>query len=249
MTLFTLLFSIVLAGCNKPPELPVEPVIDFNCVTFKEVANGQDSLIIKINFQDGDGNVGLRGDESGIPYNDIFFFFDYQDSLITYDTRRSVPGYDTLPSYEFPYYCTNWIINPTITVTDVIKGANGINYRVESDVTIEDTVYIQQNPNHFNMDVTYFVQRNGVYEEFDWITSFEPQCGESFNGRFPILSDLNDRPLEGTLRYGMTSSGFLVLFRNDTLKLRIQIKDRDLNPSNVIETPPFTLLGVKDADC
>ena len=237
-----------LSACNKPPELPIEPIIDFNCVTFKEVNNGQDSLIFKINFQDGDGDVGLRGSENGIPYNDVFYYLDNRDSLITYATRREVPGYDTLPPYEFPYYCTNWIINPTITVTDVIR-ANGQDFTVLSDVTIEDTLYVQQNPDHFNMEVKYFVQRNGVYEEFDWVTSFEPQCGESFNGRFPVLSDLNDRPLEGTLRYAMTSSGFLFLFRNDTLKLQIQIKDRALNRSNTIETPPFTLLGVKDNDC
>jgi len=243
------LITVSVFGCNRPPELPVEPQIGFECVTFKEVANGQDSLIVKINFQDGDGDIGLRGDESGRPYNDVFYFFDNRDSLITYRTRSTVPGYDTLPAYEFPYYCTNWIINPTIQVTDVIRGPNGVDFRVTSDQVIEDTVYVQRNEDHFNMDIQYFVQRNGVFEEFDWVTSFEPQCGESFNGRFPVLSDLNDRPLEGTLRYGMTSSGFLFLFRNDTLKLRVRIKDRALNPSNVIETPPFTLLGVKDDDC
>jgi hypothetical protein len=249
LSLLIAALALFFSACNRPPELPVEPEIEFECVTFKEVANGQDSLIVKINFQDGDGDIGLRGDESGRPYNDVFYFFDSDEELITYSTRSTVPGYDTLPAYEFPYYCTNWIINPTIEVTDVIRGPNGVDFRYTSDVVVEDTVYVQRNTNHFNMDIQYFVQRNGVYEEFDWVTSFEPQCGESFNGRFPVLSDLNDRPLEGTLRYGMTSSGFLFLFRNDTLKLRIQIKDRALNRSNVIETPPFTLLGVRDAGC
>ena len=48
------------------------------------------------------------------------------------------------------------------------------------------------------------------------------------------------RPLEGSLRYGMTSSGWLFLFR-DTLKIEVMIQDRALNKSNVVSTPDFTL--------
>ena len=92
----------------------------------------------------------------------------------------------------------------------------------------------------------FFVKKNGTYTEFDWEVAFDPQCSDNFNGRFPILSDLTNSPLEGKLRYGLTSSGFNFLFRNDTLKLEVYIKDRSLNISNFIETPDFTLKSITE---
>ena len=92
----------------------------------------------------------------------------------------------------------------------------------------------------------------GEYEEFDWR---DPPYYQTFDGRFPLLNtkiedyQLVPRPLEGVLRYGMTSSGWLFLFR-DTLKLEIMIQDRALNKSNVVESGDFTLEMIRvDPDC
>jgi hypothetical protein len=39
----------------------------------------------------------------------------------------------------------------------------------------------------------------------------------------------------------MVSYGFEMILKNDIFKLRIYIKDRRLNTSNIIETPEVTL--------
>ena len=217
---------LTLAACYSPPEFPVEPSIGFNNIEFKEVSNALDSLIISISFQDGDGDLGLDPNEIQQPYNDIFGIdIDPPNKVpLTYSHRFQEP-WDTLPPYEWPYICTNYTTN--------FSGFEG------------DTLYIQKNEDHNNIFVEYFVKKNGVWSEFDWELSFEPQCTDSYNGRFPYLGDDNaGTPLEGILRYGMTSAGFKLLFRNDTLKLRLRIKDRALNNSNVIETPEFVLRDI-----
>jgi hypothetical protein len=45
--------------------------------------------------------------------------------------------------------------------------------------------------------------------------------------------------------YAMVGSGFLNTFSVSTLKLEVQIKDRELNKSNIITTPEFTLNGIR----
>ena len=91
----------------------------------------------------------------------------------------------------------------------------------------------------------YFVKKNGEYTEFDFETAFDPLCGETFDGRYPILNpDGRDRPLEGVLKYKMQSAGFELLFRLDTLMLEVYIYDRALNRSNVIQTPDFVLRDI-----
>lgn len=66
-------------------------------------------------------------------------------------------------------------------------------------------------------------------------------------GRFHRLKDdfSNNKPLKGILEYKQASSGILPLFRNDTLKIRVQIRDRALHESNIIESEPFTLRGIE----
>ncbi len=218
----------VLSGCYNPPEFPVEPTIQFSDIIYKQVENRPDSLILVIEFQDGDGDLGLRADEYNPPYNDVWYFYkDIEERILLSYGDRFAPPWDTLPPYEFPYICQNYTFN---------HGIEGYE---------EDTLYFQQNQNHWNIFVRYFVKNNGIYSEFDWELAFEPQCSDSFNGRFPILSDqANNSPLEGKLRYGMTSTGFIFLFRNDTMKLEVMIKDRALHSSNIIETPEFVLKNI-----
>ena len=89
------------------------------------------------------------------------------------------------------------------------------------------------------------MKKNGVYNEFDFETAFDPLCGETFDGRYPLLNaGGRDRPLEGVLKYKMQSAGFELLFRLDTLMLEVFIYDRALNKSNVIRTPDFILRDI-----
>jgi hypothetical protein len=70
--LLTLLVSAV--ACNKPPEYPIEPHIEFKAIESYPIASlgGRfDSLVIVTRFEDGDGDLGLSAEDEQIPpYNE-----------------------------------------------------------------------------------------------------------------------------------------------------------------------------------
>ncbi len=225
---------LLLTSCFEPPQYSPIPSIEFESVIFKDVANTSDpdSLILTVRFKDGDGNLGLDPDsdeDKSPPFNNRYFFKASDGSVITYKTKRTMPGYDTLPAFVKPYNCINWEL---ITSNNVV-----------------DTFYFQLNPNHYNIFVDFMVKNsNGTFTKFDWTTEFSyPQCGITFDGRFPILAkDITTKAaLDGKIRYSMQSTGFLVLFSIKTLKLRVTIQDRLLNRSNTVESSEFTLQQIK----
>jgi hypothetical protein len=231
-TLLLGLLIILVSACFNAPEFPNEPSITFNDIIFKHGATDldPDSLILTLNFQDGDGDLGLRADgtDTEPPYNDLWFFRNVNypigiDSAVKYSDRFT-PEYDTLPPYEFPYKCVNYTLAEN------------------------DTFYVQANEFHNNIYVDFFVKKNGIYTEFDFLALFEPECNPlTFNGRYPVLNEPDPgraRPLEGKLKYSMESAGWELIFRQDTMKLDIYIYDRALNKSNLISTPDFVLKNI-----
>lgn len=243
--------ALFLLSCFDPPEYSNVPTIEFDKVTFVDVPNTSDpdSLIIIVRFKDGDGDLGLDANAASdtlfpyqsrtffdtIPNSPLGYYFPYNPLnpdmvFITYSTRRTNKNYDTLPLFTKPYNCVNYEI---MTVNGKL-----------------DTFYFQRNPYHYNIRVDYLVKNNdGSFTEFDWTEEFAyPQCGITFDGRFPILSrDLSrSAALDGKIRYGMASTGFNILFSIKTLKLRITIFDRALNRSNAVETPEFTLQQIRN---
>jgi len=203
-----------LSFCTRPPELPVVPAINFEYIQFKEV-EGPDSLILSVFFQDGDGDLGLTSFDIYEPYQPYDAILDQNGDTIYYGDSPDMP----------PYNPIDYIITR------------------DDDGNPQDTVWVELNPDHYNIFVRFYEKKNGEYEEFDWR---QPPYFQTFDGRFPLLNTkiedqrLVIRPLEGSLRYGMTSSGWLFLFR-DTLKIEVMIQDRALNKYNVVSTPDFTL--------
>ena len=214
---FSFILVSVISACNRPPELPVVPTIEFEYVRFKE-ADGADSLLVSVYFKDGDGDLGLHPSETFPPYNPYDVVFDNQGDSVKIGSSPDLPPY-----------------NPVDYIITFDSQGNAI-----------DTVLVELNENHYNFFVRFFEKKNGEYIEFKWR---DPPYFQTFDGRFPLLNtdfidnQLRERPLEGSLRYGMTSNGWLLLFR-DTLKLTVHIQDRMLNKSNVVETPDFTLESI-----
>jgi hypothetical protein len=210
-----LFFSQFMWSCWSYPDLAFAPKITFDRVEFVE-AGFLDSLLVFINFEDGDGDLGLRGDETNPPYHPYDFIRDSNGQLITFGSRPGLPGYNPL----------DWVINPEI---------NG--------VVFEDTFLIRINENHYNYFIEFMIkQPNGNFVIWD---PKQPPFYQTFNGRFPMLNRSGmDRPLAGNLRYGMVSSQFRTIFGNNPIKLRIQIQDRSLNRSNTVESEEFTLESV-----
>ncbi|MBK5277245.1 MAG: hypothetical protein JJE09_00115 [Bacteroidia bacterium] len=226
-------FGVIAFSCLEAPQYSAIPDIEFEQIVFKDVkdASSADSLIVSIKFRDGDGNVGLDPSEKQPPYNDKYYFQFADKSYITYKTKRTVPGYDTLPDFVKPYNCINWEV-------------------FTQNQKVIDTLYFQLNPNQYNIFITFQVKDAlGNFQDFDWASFYTyPLCEViGFNGRFPILSkDLSQPgPLEGTIKYAMNSVGFNIIFSIRTLRLKIKIIDRDLNSSNEILTPEFTLQSIK----
>ncbi|MCW5910702.1 MAG: hypothetical protein KIT62_06490 [Cyclobacteriaceae bacterium] len=225
------ILTLMAGACFKAPEFSIVPQIEYQSITFKPGGTGGfDSLILVISFRDGDGDLGLSADETGcmsedICYNSKFYFVKSDQTFVTYKDKRTNPNFSDLPGFVKPYNCINWEV-----------------YRVNN--VVQDTLYFELNPDHYNIEIDFLVKNtDGTFTEFDWTTEFDyPNCGLTYDGRFPILyEDRSGSPLEGTIRYGMGSTGFRILFSLKTIKLRVQIKDRALHRSNIIETPEFTL--------
>ena len=60
--IIAILIMVIISACFKAPEFANEPSISFNSIIFKKGATDldPDSLIVTVNFQDGDGDLGLR---------------------------------------------------------------------------------------------------------------------------------------------------------------------------------------------
>jgi hypothetical protein len=57
---------VMAAGCKKPPTLPEEPRITYNEVNKNQLVAGEDTLIVQIDFEDGDGDLGIPSGTPGV---------------------------------------------------------------------------------------------------------------------------------------------------------------------------------------
>ena len=228
--------SIIFSSCFEAPEFPNTPKIEFKEVIFKDIGTNSDpdSLLIILNFQDGDGDLGLSTNESQSPYNQKNYFsnktgllFDFKnediEDLLTFSDTSEI---DSLPPFSGNAQCLNWDTNPEIFFLDGTQ--------------LDDTVYFQFNPRYHNIFVDFFLDKGTGFEQFVW--RLEIDCSTNFDGRFPRLSsETKSKALEGTIKYGMLSVGFKSIFQDNPIKLKITIVDRNGNFSNTVETPPFRL--------
>lgn len=212
---------LIAIGCYPPPEYPDAPSISFNDVTFYDNPTGTDSLVLSLNFRDGNGDLGLRPTENNEPYNPINYPRDNDGNLIERGSDPSLPDDDC--SY----------VNQLFVI--------------EGDSVYKD-IYIEPNENHFNIEVDFLVKKGGTYEPFNFQEFYPDDCGLSFYGRFPLLQDDDDigtGPVEGVLNYRMKSPVWNVFFApDDSIRIQARIRDRALNVSEQILTPPFTFQAI-----
>ncbi|UII23691.1 hypothetical protein [Fulvivirga ligni] len=245
MKINTLLLIITIgltaSSCFDAPNYPDQPHIDFNYVQFK-LGNfpDADSLIVSVDFEDGDGDVGLGPEESNYPFSNKIYFnksgqrFDPQfdvlpDELATFSDADDLG----LPPYSGDFICLNYDINPTLRRIDGVE------------VQVNDTVYYEFNQRYNNFIIQLQIKENGEFRDYNERTELE--CSTTFSGRFPILSDdlSKPSPLEGSIRYAIAEIAFNDKFQSETLRLRVFIYDREGNPSNVVESPEFTLQDIR----
>ncbi len=236
---------LAITACNRPPDLPLEPSISFENVEFEILNQGdplfeQNELRLTFNVSDGDGDLGLDGNEGSDnqgPYRNYFLVRD-GNRFVEFGDRPTDP----------PFTCLDYVIE------------DRENQDINNDGDFADTLRIEFNPAQYNIEVDFLVKDNGHFNEIDmraqplFSANQQTLCGITFDGRFPCLSTQdnpcdfisgNDRPIEGTVTYAMNSALFLPVFRTDTIKLQFKIRDRALNESNIAETPEFTLQGIQ----
>ncbi|TXE13389.1 hypothetical protein [Algoriphagus aquimarinus] len=207
-------FLLILAtACINPPDnFPSVPKIVFESIEYAPTS-GADSLIIGIDFQDAEGDLGLSATDDDPPFQDVDFQRNSTGELITYSTRPSeAPSYNPI----------DWLVDPIV-----------------NNQVVKDTIWVKQNPNQFNIFLKFFIKRNGQFKEFKWQ---DPPFYTTFNGRFPrILTSEVGQAVEGNISYGMLSSGWESIFRTDTIRIDVSIQDRALNRSNEVSSPEVTL--------
>lgn len=233
--------TLLLSACYPTPEFSNVPVIRNHSLKFISYENDRDSLILKFNFEDGDGDIGLDADELNPPYHPFNFIFDSTDTLVYYSDRKhkAVPPFYTVDTDGNVGFFSNTDDRPPYNCSDY--------YIQESSNGTSDTFYIQTNEFHNNFHIDFLRKRNGVYTPIDFAAEFgNTSCDVvNFNGRIPIFNSENlGRSLSGTISYSMFSAGFPIILRQDTFKLRYYIYDRALNVSNESETPDFTLKDI-----
>lgn len=105
--LFMLFMSlIILDACNKAETYPIIPEIEFESYLrlFNPSLNVYDRGVLKISFTDGDGDIGLRQDQTEPPYDYNFFinFFEiqYGDTVQIFPTITD-PGTGDIDTLTF----------------------------------------------------------------------------------------------------------------------------------------------------
>jgi hypothetical protein len=151
----------------------------------------------------------------------------------------------SLPAFDRDFYCRDYNITALYVhesdwgILDdsyYVRGPVVTDFNNEKFKKIVDTVYYKPNPNHYTLEVKFFIDN----VEYDW---FEEFC-TTYNGRLSRLSD-TDSPLDGVIRYKMTSEFWRFIFSVRKLRLKVKLRDRALNVSNEITTPEFTLEDIK----
>ena len=235
--LILVLFAFI--SCEKDEGISKIPSISYENIEFKKSINNitQDSLILTINFIDGDGNLGLSNDENSYPYHPYNAIIDQEFNWVTLGSSTVTP----------PLY----VYEPNGTYYSFSNNDNRPSYNCEdyiidtvSSTSKLDTFFIQKNDFNKNIFIEFLKKENNDFRVIDWKRVFDEEygCGIDFNSRFPPLNISNSSQLlSGKLRYGMVSYGFEMVLKNDIFKLRVHIIDRELNKSNIIETPEVTL--------
>lgn len=249
---------LLLLCCSNPSDplytSPV-PTIEFRNLELRrgKTLDQPDTLKLSLVLKDGDNDLGLNAFPLDPPYNRANAFMkntgakvdmaalktpESRNDVLRYRDRKIHP-FDTLPKFATPYDCRNWNVT----------GEGG---RV-------DTVYTQQNANYYNLEVIFLVESaNGTFEPFDFNTFQYPNCANSFSGRFPWI-DISKLPSTGyyssgpyrflhlstntaAFEYNLQSVGFHApSWLLKKVKLRVNIVDRALHRSNIIETSTVQL--------
>ena len=148
--------------------------------------------------------------------------------LLALSACQSVPEYPAVPSISYgSAYFKEFPQTDYIFLSVNFKDGDGDLGLNSEDLPALDSA------SRFNIFPVLYRKNGDQYEELKEI---------SYHGTFPRLRESTvSGPIEGTLQYKLGSLNF---FNEDSsiAKIRVYIRDRAGNLSNVIETPPFPVV-------
>ncbi|HYI77118.1 MAG TPA: hypothetical protein VEW65_05820 [Chryseolinea sp.] len=123
-----LLFAIsgVLFGaCFNPPEFSNNPAIEYKGVSFGKTADGEDELIVSLDFKDGNGDLGLSATDpldADSPFHDVNFFANDNGTLypLVPSLVPDFTGYTLAKAKKTPKNSFYEILEPSKTTGEII---------------------------------------------------------------------------------------------------------------------------------
>lgn len=228
--------TMAVSACFDPPEFENEPKIRFRSLQYIDYPDrtegARDSLILRFEFEDGDGNIGLDDRFTFFPFHSDDLVIDSQDSLVRYSNAVVPPLYLVDP---------DGISEPRLfSDTDNRPAYNDCDYMIVGN----DTLYKRRNEYSRNFHIDFYRKRDGAYTRIDFQKFFgSGKCEQlTFDGRIPIFNpEGQGKAMTGTINYDMYSSLWELALSTDTFKIEFLIFDRTLNASNVAVSPDLTL--------
>ena len=220
--LLSLVIILVFTGCYNDPDFGEVPRLTDISVYTKSLSSSTDSLVIRVGFEDGDGDLGLRENEEPEFY------------LLPNPVTGEVPWiYDKNDPEQIDYNCRDF---------------RDIDVDTSDTLDRRDTVRIEYNDAYFNFGITLFRKKDSQYQEVSLVER-NLDCGAPLGGRFfPLKDDLDTpSPLKGVLEWG-TVGAYSLLYRNDTLRVDVVVRDRAGNVSNTITLEDFTLKDIRRSE-
>lgn len=243
ISLLAVMIGCLSDSCVNPPEYSVIPHIDLQDITFTHgnIANGiPDTLVFKLKFKDGDGDLGAGSDDPNAldQSNPWYYFFNVTDfsvmphtsytdqipgyKLINYQVKRTVPQFADLPRLG----CESWEL-------------------LRENGRVIDTLYITQNLNAFTVNVDVYAKQAGVYLPYGPANNDINRCSYNlFRATFPNLSSDRSKAFDGLITFRIVSFNLSGFFNTQILKMDITIFDRARHPSNVVEKKDFTIAQI-----
>lgn len=248
LLLFLLLIGSV-ATCVEQPKYNVVPEIKLLDITFKrgDLTKGvQDTLIFRLTFKDGDGDLGVTSaDSTSFDSRNPWYFF-YNPSNLSAILYSVDPAVQLPAGYKIINYHAKKTIQQFDTLPALVCGSWELLRNAQSQPT--DTVYIRQNLKAYNVNVDVFAKdNNGNYVPYNYATpnyDFTNCSYNLFRATFPDLSNDRQTALDGVITFRISSFYLYSFFNTRTLKMDITINDRAFHVSKPVSKEDFTILQI-----
>ena len=112
-----IIIALIFLSCTDDNNISTTPSISYEKLEFKKSENSfnQDSLILTINFIDGDGDLGLTNDENNYPYHTYNAIIDQDFNWVTLGSTNVTP-----PLYIYEPNGVYYLYNNARMVIDLL---------------------------------------------------------------------------------------------------------------------------------